>query len=641
MMRQIRIERPILVVDDNNSTRYSTVRFLRAAGVQVLEAVTGEQAIAMAPECDAVILDVNLPDMDGFEVCRRLREGTVNPRVPVIHLTAQRLRDEDKILGLESGADAYLTHPVDPGVLAATVNALLRARAAEYSEQVSRARFEAMFRTAPVGFALVDAAGRLLESNKELHRILGAPSEGGDLAELVHDILDQHADGIVAEHASTPIRSSRLRPDLYLDCRIADPGHGTRLVCIVDMSHQRSLEGERERLLESEREARRNAEEANRAKDSFLALLSHELRNPLAPISSAASLLQMAPQDAATVHHASNVIARQVGHMKELIDDLMDVSRVTRGLVALERAPLDLRPVLDAALEQVRPLLESRNHTLQIAAPPHPVVVDGDRTRLVQVVANLLNNAAKYTPPGGAVRLELAREDDGARIRVIDNGMGIAPALLPRVFDLFTQAERTPDRAQGGLGVGLALVRSVVQLHGGRVHAHSAGEGLGSTFTVALPASRSEVKAKDRPASPAPVSALRILLVDDNVDAASTLADCLRLAGQHVTVRHDSHAALEAAQDPDARFDVFVLDIGLPQITGYALAMKLRAMPRWKDALFVALTGYGQAIDHALSRQAGFDRHLVKPIGDSALLEALSELTAHRSTQRAQSPEPL
>ncbi|GGZ65243.1 hypothetical protein GCM10008101_18780 [Lysobacter xinjiangensis] len=633
MIGQIKVERPILVVDDTNSTRYSTARILRAAGVEVIEATSGQHAIELASRCGAVVLDVNLPDIDGFEVCRRLRAGALNARVPVIHLSAQRLRDEDKILGLESGADAYLTHPVEPGVLVATINALLRARAAEHAEMRSRERFEAIFRTAPVGIALVSDDGALRDSNTEMHRIFDTGEGDGEAAlrERLQDVIAQCATAVDGSREPTVVTLSRADRAVYLDCRIAALDDGTRLLIVVDTTTKHQLEVERERLFESERSARRQAEEASLAKDSFLALLSHELRNPLAPISSAAKLLQMAPGDATVVDRASGVIVRQVRHMKELVDDLMDVSRVTRGLVELERLPLELRPVLEQAVEQVRPLLESRGHAFEVVVPDTPVVVDGDRTRLVQVVANLLNNAAKYTPPGGRISLALERMGDAAVIRVHDSGVGISATLLPHIFELFTQAERTPDRAQGGLGVGLALVRSVVKLHGGRVEAASPGEGAGSTFTVSLPlGSDAAAPVPERSLSGRRFEARDVLLVDDNADAAATLAEVLRLAGHRVHVAHDADTALAVARDPEARFDTFVLDIGLPGMTGYTLSEHLRDDPRWADAVFVALTGYGQETDHERSRAAGFDRHLVKPVRELDLLEELNALAAAR-----------
>ncbi|HZX80009.1 MAG TPA: response regulator [Lysobacter sp.] len=632
MIGQIRIDHPILVVDDTNSTRYSTVRILRAAGVEVVEATSGQQALELAPGCGAVVLDVNLPDLDGFEVCSRLRAGKVNARVPVIHLTAQRLRDEDKIRGLETGADAYLTHPVEPGVLVATINALLRARAAEQAELRSRVRFEAMFQTAPVGIALVSAAGELREANTEMYRLFGLAQGDVALEGRMRDVIIgclPMPDG--AGRANTVITASDPGRTVYLDCRVTALDDETRMLIVVDTTLKHLLEAERERLLDSERSARHIAEEASRAKDSFLALLSHELRNPLAPISSAATLLQMAPAQPAVAERASEVIIRQVRHMTELVDDLMDVSRVTRGLVELQRAPVDLGRVVAAAIEQVRPLLDSRAHALAVHVPDEPVVVEGDATRLVQVVANLLNNAAKYTAPRGTLSLELRRNGSEATIRMVDNGVGMPAALLPHVFELFSQAERTPDRSQGGLGIGLALVRSIVQLHGGHVEALSAGEGLGSTFTVVLPAIATPEPGRQAHHQPVVRSQpVGVLLVDDNVDAACMLADVIRLAGHDVHVAHSADDAIRIAQEAGAALGVCILDIGLPGMSGYALLERLRGESELRNAAFVALTGYSQDADREQSRLAGFDEHLVKPVVETELLDIIGALGVPR-----------
>lgn len=357
----------------------------------------------------------------------------------------------------------------------------------------------------------------------------------------------------------------------------------------------------------------------NRRKDDFLAMLAHELRNPLAPISNAAHLLKAAPADASKVERSADIIERQVRHMTELVDDLLDVSRVTRGLVELERRPVDLKAVLGNAIEQVRPLIDARGHQLTTRMASGEVHVLGDRTRLVQVMSNLLNNAAKYTPANGSLSVSLAIGEQ-AEVRVVDTGMGIDAHLLPHVFDLFTQGERTPDRALGGLGLGLALVKSLVELHGGSVTAESAGRGSGSAFTVRLPlfqvalapAPTAEQHAS-APAAAAPgaEAALRILVVDDNRDAAETLGMFLESLGHQVRVAHDSAQALEAARD--AAFDVFVLDIGLPGMDGYALARRLRALPHCGGATYVALTGYGSADDRQRGAEAGFDHYLVKP----------------------------
>ncbi|MFC0679673.1 ATP-binding protein [Lysobacter korlensis] len=368
---------------------------------------------------------------------------------------------------------------------------------------------------------------------------------------------------------------------------------------------------------------------ADRRKDEFLAMLAHELRNPLAPISTAAQLLRMSAGDPRRVIDASAIISRQVGHMTELVDDLLDVSRVTRGLVELERRPVDLKSVLASAIEQVRGLIESRGHVLGTWSGAAASIVEGDRARLTQVVANLLNNAAKYTPPGGTIELRVDEVGDCVRIVVRDNGVGIDRGLLPHVFELFTQAHRTPDRSQGGLGIGLALVRSIVQLHGGEIRVESAGAGQGSTFTVLLPRAPAVQVLPDTavPEMAASGRTRTVLIVDDNADAAHVLADVLRVQGHRVFVAATGAAALDiAAQEP--AIDVFILDIGLPDMTGYTLALQLRGREGARPALFVALTGYGQAQDRAQSAVAGFDVHLVKPADVQQLLQLLDAAPA-------------
>jgi PAS domain S-box-containing protein len=361
----------------------------------------------------------------------------------------------------------------------------------------------------------------------------------------------------------------------------------------------------------------------NRRKDDFLAMLAHELRNPLAPISTAAHLLKTVATDPASVERSAEIIERQVRHMTELVDDLLDVSRVTRGLVELERRPVEMKAVLASAIEQVRPLIEYRGHKLTTRTPSGEVYVLGDRTRLVQVVSNLLNNAAKYTPPGGSLSIALTVEEE-VTVRVEDDGIGVEAQLLPHVFELFTQGERTPDRAQGGLGLGLALVKSLAELHGGRVHAQSGGRGLGSTFSFFLPLLKVEHAAgpagHEAVRIPRASHAMRVLVVDDNRDAAETLGMFLETLGHEIRLMHDPGQALAAARD--TAFDAFVLDIGLPGMDGYSLASELRRHLHGGAAVFIALTGYGSPEDRKRADGAGFDHYLVKPadLGELARL---------------------
>ncbi|MFL6632285.1 MAG: PAS domain-containing protein [Massilia sp.] len=369
--------------------------------------------------------------------------------------------------------------------------------------------------------------------------------------------------------------------------------------------------------------------QASEKKDEFLAMLAHELRNPLAPVKAATDLLKIAGANRQRQAQATAIIDRQVRHMTELIDDLLDVSRVTRGLVELELHPVDLNLVVANAVEQTRPIVEARGHVLHVRRTDGVALVSGDQTRLVQVVTNLLSNAAKYTPQGGAIDVGVAAAGTEARITVRDNGSGIEAGLLPHVFDVFTQGVRTPDRSQGGLGLGLALVKSLVGLHHGSVHAHSDGPGKGSVFEVVLPALQRDgaAQAPDEPAgqSARPHVRRRIVVVDDNADAAETLGHLLESFGHQVRVCLDARTALATA----AAFgpDVCILDIGLPDMDGYQLLRRLKAEAPLADVLYIALTGYGQPHDRVLSRAAGFAHHFVKPL-DMTLLSAVLAMTA-------------
>ncbi|MFC0252216.1 ATP-binding protein [Massilia consociata] len=410
---------------------------------------------------------------------------------------------------------------------------------------------------------------------------------------------------------------------------------------------RQALEREREQLLRSEREARRAAENQNSAKDEFLAMLAHELRNPLAPIAAAAHMLKLPGRSEATLQRTGEIITRQVEHLKSLIHDLLDVSRVTRGLVSIEQARVEIGAVVKGAAEQVEPLMLSRRHAFRLDVRTPHAVVSGDQNRLIQVVTNLLANAAKYTPEGGNIVLAVDVRGQDLVLSVTDNGIGIDPELLPQVFDLFKQARRSADRSQGGLGLGLALVRSIMALHGGQVEVHSDGIGKGACFTLSLPLSppapssapsstpssaslpQSSAQAAEAGAPPDDTGVraepVRLMVVDDNVDAARMLANLLEAKGHQVTVMADAHNAIRHSQD--APYALYILDIGLPDMDGYELARRLRRASGSKDAVLVALTGYGQVHDRQTAFAAGFDHHFVKPV-DIAALDRILASTA-------------
>jgi CheY-like chemotaxis protein/two-component sensor histidine kinase len=368
--------------------------------------------------------------------------------------------------------------------------------------------------------------------------------------------------------------------------------------------------------------------ESDKAKDEFLAMLGHELRNPLAPIRAIAGLWQREGIAPSQLPRTGAILERQVQHMTHLVDDLLDVSRLSTGAIELEIRLLDLRSVVQIAVEQSRSIIDSKQHTLVLNIPDTGFPVNGDEKRLVQILSNLLHNAAKYTPSGGQIELSLRTTASTATVAVADNGIGIAPDMLHKVFELFTQVLRTGDRADGGLGVGLALARRLVDLHGGALHATSGGLGQGTRVEMTLPLARAgqATHAGDtRAAVPAPAR-LKVLVVDDNEDAGHTMGLLLETLGHEVSVVHHPFAALERAQV--FRPDVYLLDIGLPDIDGYELARRLRRLEGLGEFKLIALTGFGQAGDQQNARDAGFDFHCTKPVEIAVLHGILDSIAA-------------
>jgi PAS domain S-box-containing protein len=362
--------------------------------------------------------------------------------------------------------------------------------------------------------------------------------------------------------------------------------------------------------------------EADRSKDEFLAMLAHELRNPLAPIRNSLEFLRRRGFSDPEQEWARDVISRQVEHLTHLVDDLLDVSRITSGKVKLQKSVLELDGVIRHAVEAVRPLVDAHDHELAVSLPEEPILLEADETRLLQILTNLLENATKYTPPGGRIAVTLERDGADAVVAIRDTGIGIRPEMLERIFELFVQGDRSLDRSNGGLGIGLTLVRELVEMHGGTVRARSEGLGTGSEFCVRLPVSRDGFAPAELPSGGAAVAASgrRILVVDDNVDAADSVSLLLRIGGHEVRAAYDALDALEVAES--FRPELVLLDIGLPRMNGYEVAARLREMQANGRPVLVAMTGYGQSEDRVRSERAGFDRHLVKPI-DPAELESL------------------
>ncbi|HYP79487.1 MAG TPA: ATP-binding protein, partial [Steroidobacteraceae bacterium] len=378
--------------------------------------------------------------------------------------------------------------------------------------------------------------------------------------------------------------------------------------------------------------------EADRRKDEFLAILAHELRNPLAALSAAARLLGRQTQSAEVSTMACNAVQRQVSHMARLLDDLLDVSRISHGRMQLHMDRVDVKEVVRSAVDMVRPQMESKQHVVQVELGTREAPVLADGVRLIQVVANLLNNSVKYTPVGGQIHVQLRSGRQNIVVLVRDNGIGIAPDALDQVFDMFSQAGRTSSEAQGGLGIGLTLVKGLVRLHGGQVRAFSEGEGKGCEFMITLPRAHDAVQPlpSSRPeASADDIRPLRILVADDNLDSAMSWSALIEDAGHQVVTAYDGRAALEAAEQ--LRPQVALLDIGMPHLDGYEVARRIRASSWGRDALLVAVTGWGQAKDRALAREAGFDEHFTKPLDPAQLTRALQN--ASRKVDAAEQAE--
>ena len=622
----------ILNVDDYEASRYARSQMLQRAGFEVIEAGTGTEAIRLAAEQrpDLVLLDVNLPDMNGFEVCRRLRTQQATLTVPILHISATFQSDRAEQLAYEGGADSYLTDPVEPTVLLATIHSLLRLRRAEEGLRAASRDWQVTFDAIGDGICLLSSAGTVARCNAAFGALLDGTS--ADLVGRPWAEIWRRLGGGQEPSPTALVERSRRRESFDLRRErgwfrlVVDPvldGESvTGLVCIVaDVTIERQAADVRAALFAREQEAREEAEASNRAKDEFLAMLGHELRNPLDVIGTAVRVLDSQTgepaRDAGTSRRARGVLARQVLQLGRLVDDLLDVGRVTTGKIRLVRVPVNLADAVERCVAGLAPEGGTPAHRITVRA--EPVWVEADQARVEQIVMNLLSNAVKYTAPGGAIEIAVTGDGRTARLSVRDTGVGMTPYMLQRVFDLFFQGERTLERAEGGLGIGLTLVRRLAEMHGGRVEAESPGPGRGTTVTVELAqvAAPADVPGAPPPSPPRP---RRILIVEDSRDSRDMLRYLLEHAGHEVHEAADGPSGVEAILK--VRPDIALVDVGLPGLDGYEVARRVRADEAGATVRLVALTGYGLPEDHRRSQEAGFDAHLVKPV-DPARLAAV------------------
>jgi PAS domain S-box-containing protein len=618
----------ILCVDDDDAARYALVRTLQRAGFRTSEASTGSEALRkMAERPDLVVLDVHLPDLDGFVVCQRIKSDARTVSTPVLQISADFTDVEDRTRGLELGADAYLTQPLAPTELIATIRALLRARRAEERARTIARELESTFDAISDPLCLLDREGRVVRCNQAMIRFTGATQpeligrdhvsflpaagEGAPADPFRRMTQSKSRETVEVQHAG---RWVRIACDPVLDENGAISG---AVYVFTDFTDRQRAEEQREQLLVREQAARTELQRADRRKDEFLAMLAHELRNPLSAVTTGLHVLGELGSREPKAMQTRATILRQVGTLTRLVDDLLDVSRITRGKVELRREPTLLQDAMEHAIATSQPLLDERRHHLERELESRALWVLADPTRIEQVISNLLNNAAKYTEPGGHIRLTLRRDGEQAVLAVRDTGIGIEAEMLESIFELFAQVSHSSARTTGGLGVGLTLVKRLAEMHGGTVQARSDGLSRGSEFEVRLPLLSDEVRAPQRLEPAAEPGRRRLLLVEDNPDIGETLRDLLQLLGHEVQLAGDGLRGVQLALA--SRPEVALVDIGLPGIDGYEVARRLRATEAGRQILLVALTGYGRPEDRDRSIAAGFDAHLVKPVDPDEL----------------------
>ncbi|MBV8756918.1 MAG: response regulator [Deltaproteobacteria bacterium] len=609
----------VLVCDDNADMREYLARIL-GDHCDVVQAGDGVEALDLARErrVDLVIADVMMPRLDGFGLLRELRRDDRLRGTPLIMLSA-RAGEEARADGIEAGADDYLVKPFSTRELLARVRNQLALRSLKERLATQRAALATLFEHTPLPIAIMRGDQLVYELANDAYRdivrrdVLGKPFrealpelEGQGFDELLLGVMSSGKPHVGRETLVKLERDGKLR-DVYFTFVYApirdELGDGVVVIC-MDVTDQVRARNELENLAN-------DAKAANRAKDEFLAMLGHELRNPLAPMVTALELMRMRGAEST---REEQVLSRQVGHLSRLVDDLLDVSRITKGRIDLRRRRLELYDVVARGLEVASPLFEQRQNHVVVDVARHGLAIEGDPDRLAQVVGNLLTNAAKYSDPRTRITVIATRGADTVRLTVKDQGVGIAPEMLDSVFGLFVQQRQTLARSQGGLGLGLAIARSLVELHGGTITAYSDGVGHGSEFLIELPSADSMQPGVRRAIQ---TSAKRVLIVDDNADALAMLRLVLEELGCSVETAIDGPSALDKARTFHP--EIALLDIGLPVMDGYELARRLR---EHESVHLVAVTGYGQESDRKRAMAAGFDHHLVKPV-DVTKLESI------------------
>ena len=640
----------VLIIDDNPTTRYATSRVLRAAGFQTLEGGSAAEAMALAPQSvSAVVLDVQLPDGNGYEVAQQLRADVATASLPILHLSAAFNRDEDHVYGLNAGADAYLTHPVEPAILVATVQALARARLAEERLRASEARFRAIYDHAHGGIALVDVQGRFADVNPGMADLLGR-SRADLLGRPITDFAPadwlqriqrqlQHApQSGIAWGAEFPL----LHDDgqlVYLDWHMSPHVEPTlRIAMVQDVTERWVREHDRQQDLEREQSARQVAERHGQSKDDFIAVLSHELRTPLNTVAGWVHILKRSEVSPA-VQRGMEIIGRNVKLQTRIIADILDVSRINSGKLRLEPAWCDPAELVTASVTSLRELAQTKR--LQMVEHLHGDTSSAwlDPQRFQQICWNLLTNAIKFSRPNGQIIVRLRREDDMLVLSVQDFGEGIDPAFVAHMFDRFAQGSAPNNRMHGGLGLGLSIVAHLAKLHGGDVAAHSEGLGHGATVQVRLhsaPVAAGDFALSDRApleheftaCGDAVLAGMEVLVVEDDADSREMLGVVLGERGAEVRSAENVDAALlaMAQQWPD----MLVSDIGLPGKDGYTLVRRVRQLEVEGSARrrlpAIALTAFARAEDEARALEAGFDLHIPKPLNPYDLVCAMVRL---------------